>query len=368
MFSNIFGNQREKRTTRAKQIGAYIDEEESTFPNTIILSANYAEDGSYEEDESIRWHAIKEGNGSYSLIIPSDAKLASIIDGQHRLEGFSYIEKSDRLNMQLPCAVYINLPREYQAKIFATININQKRVDKSLAYQLFGYDLHAADSEKWPPDMLGVYFARVLEGRDDSPFKKHIKLALLEEGAAFLDDDESSEETANWQVSVACVVEGVTKLISDKPVVDRSLLAQGKIKNRSELPPDSSPLRELYRATKDKTLLELIRDYFLAVEKQLWDGQADKSFIARTVGVLASFDILREALKSGAIDQDNVFKTSMNLLEPAKGTDFSDIYFHASGAGRVRIRNVLRILLGFGNVSDALAIETAERLRGRRRN
>lgn len=133
MFSGIFGNQRVKLKQRGKQIGAYIDETNSTFPNTIILSANYHKDGSYSEDKDHRWNAEKGDDGCYVLTIPLDEPLASIIDGQHRLEGFRYAEKPDRLNMGLPCAVYINLPREYQARIFATININQKRVDKSLA-------------------------------------------------------------------------------------------------------------------------------------------------------------------------------------------------------------------------------------------
>jgi DGQHR domain-containing protein len=136
MFSSIWGSQRVKSKARFKQIGEYIDETGATFPNTIILSANYLEDGSYVGEEEIRWHARKNGNGCFILTIPTEKRLASIIDGQHRLEGFKYATKPERLDMDIPCAVYINLPREYQARIFATININQKRVDKSLAYEL----------------------------------------------------------------------------------------------------------------------------------------------------------------------------------------------------------------------------------------
>lgn len=360
MFSNIFGNQREKRIVRAKQIGAYVDEEESTFPNTIILSANYDVEGRYVEDENLRWKIVQGNDGCYSLIVPTKSRLASIIDGQHRLEGFKYAHKSDRAKMQLPCAVYINLPREYQARIFATININQKRVDKSLAYQLFGYDLNEENSDRWPPDMLGVYFARVLEGRADSPFKGHVKLALLEANEGF-DNDKGDYTT--WQVSVACLVEGITKLISEKPVADRSLLAQGSIKDRSQLPVDASPLRNLYIEGKDKTLLELIRLYFVAVNNALWSNQPENSFITRTVGVLALFDILREALRAGRIARDDFERSSTLFLQPAAGADFSDVYFHASGAGRVRIRNVLRALLGLGDVSDSSVLEVAERIK-----
>ena len=252
IFSGIFGNQRIQSKPRAKQIGAYIDEIDSTFPNTIILSANYMEDGGYINEEGLRWHATHGNDGCFVLTIPSDVRLASIIDGQHRLEGFKYAEKPERLNMDLPCAVFINLPREYQARIFATININQKRVDKSLAYELFGYDLNESNADKWPPDMLGVYLARILEGKEGSPFKGHVRLALLEEDNGHIQEDRGELQ---WEVSVACLVEGVTRLISEKPATDRSALASGMIKDRSQLEADSTPLRELYIGGKDKTVL-----------------------------------------------------------------------------------------------------------------
>lgn len=346
LFSGIFGNQRIKSKPRAKQIGAYIDENDSTFPNTIILSVNYRQDGQYEEDEALRWHATKGTDGYSYLTIPTASKLASIIDGQHRLEGFKSAIKKDRLNMELPCAIYINLPRPYQARIFATININQKRVDKSLAYELFGYDLNESNSDKWPPDMLGVYLARALEGQNNSPFKDHIRLALLEEE----DDSESKNvdqsEKDSWQVSVACLVEGITRLISEKPQFDQSSLASGAVENRAKLPHDNSPLRQLYIDGQNKTLLDIVIDYFKAVEHLLWNDRESGSFIVRTVGVLALFDVLLELLKANKLDLNDLQRSTLTALSNAQGIDFSDDYFHASGAGRVRIRNVLKVLLG----------------------
>lgn len=359
MFSGIFGNQRVKSKARHKQIGEYIDENGSSFPNTIILSANYQEDGSYVEDETLRWHATKEKNGFFVLTIPTNERLASIIDGQHRLEGFKYISKPERIKMGIPCAVFINLPRDYQARIFATININQKRVDKSLAYQLFGYDLNESNADKWPPDMLGVYLARVLEGKEGSPFKGHIKLALLEEEDELVKRDTI---TTHWEVSVACLVEGITRLISSKPSVDRSALASGRIEDRSQLEPDSTPLRHLYISGKDKTMLELITTYFNVIEEMLWVKQREGSFIKKTVGVLAQFDVLRDALLVGAIKVDDIDRTTRLLFKNAKGIDFGDDFFHASGAGRVRIRNVLKALVGLTSEPDPVITDTVKRL------
>ena len=359
VFAGVLGNQRKLSEARAKQIGAYIDEEDSTFPNTIILSANYRENGDYEENEELRWNVVVGADGCSSLIIPSYTKLASIIDGQHRLEGFRASKRSGRLSMGLPCAVFMNLPRPYQAKTFATININQKRVDKSLAYELFGYDLNESDSGKWPPDMLGVYLARVLESEEGSPFKGHVKLALIETDP---DQTPQADEVNDWKVSVACLVEGMIRLIAQNPAKDRSAIAGPDALNRSQLLPDDSPLRSLYKAGKDKTLVTVVRDYFSVVRVLLWQNQPQKSFIFKTVGVLALFDILRHGLLTGRISTSDVRRTSEALLTPASGIDFSDDFFHASGAGRVRIRNVLGYVIGLPGNFPAQVVDVAERL------
>lgn len=365
MFSSIFGTQRIHSKQRAKQIGAYIDEERSTFPNSIILSVNYREDGEYEDDETLHWQAERGADGYSFLTIPKPNKLASIIDGQHRLDGFRYVEKQERLKMELPCAVYINLPRAYQARIFATININQKRVDKSLAYELFGYDLSESDSEKWPPDMLSVYLARSLEGSEESPFKGHVKLALLEEESdrGGMDGRYVKQQDQSWEISVACLVEGISRLISERPQVDRSALASGKVKDRSQLPFDGSPLRPQYLGGQDKSLRDLVIDYFTVVSETLWANRSEGSFITRTVGVLALFDVLKEGLSAGELSAARMRKSAIEFLANARGIDFSDNFFHASGAGRVRIRNVLRILTGLDKKQDDLVtVENTKRL------
>lgn len=204
--------------------------------------------------------------------------------------------------------------------------------------------------------MLGVYLARILEGKEGSPFKGHVKLALLEEDDERMLQDGSEPK---WQVSIACLVEGVTRLISERPAADRSALASGKIKDRSQLEADSTPLRELYIGGKDKTLLELITTYFGAVDELLWQGQSKGSFINRTVGVLALFDVLRDALKVKAIDIEDMPTSALALFQNARGINFGDDYFHASGAGRVRIRNVLKALIGLPSKADPAVTEAA---------
>src|SRR5947207_140181 len=78
----VVGTQRAQRGDRLREIGKFIDTVEAVFPTSIVLAANYREDGELEE-EAARW-VVRDRK----LQIPSSQKLASIVDGQHRLWAF----------------------------------------------------------------------------------------------------------------------------------------------------------------------------------------------------------------------------------------------------------------------------------------
>lgn len=355
VLSRIFGTQRRLSLERARQIGGYIDSVESTFPSAIILSVNYTEDGELEEDDGVRWSLERNHCGGWDLIIPTDRKLASIIDGQHRLAGFAYSEIHERQDMELPCAIFFDLPKAYQANIFATINFNQKRVDKSLAYQLFGYDLHESDKNRWTPSLVALYIARVLNGEAESPFRGHIKLALAE-SAQRADDHPKPGE---WAVSIAAMVEGIEKLISSNPAADRNRLLSKKGLSRSDLGEDKrAPLRQLYLASDDRAIYSAVEAYFRGIDYVVWKQADSSSFISRTVGILACFDVLRIGLLKNCVQLENAGSWVRDAESVLSNIDFKDDYFHASGAGRVRIRNVLLVALRVVDVNELRDAET----------
>ncbi|XZU16241.1 DGQHR domain-containing protein [Acinetobacter baumannii] len=160
------GTQRSIQQERLKKIAEYIERDDSAFPNSIILAANYHESGytieeledqnDLQTNESLSWEINKINIDNpkcklYTLTIPSAKKLAAIIDGQHRLFGFTkeYLKDSEKLNMDLLCSVYLDLPKGYQADLFSIINTTQKPVDKSLSYELYGYNISEEDSNSW---------------------------------------------------------------------------------------------------------------------------------------------------------------------------------------------------------------------------
>ncbi len=138
------GTQRAIQDRRIRQIADYIDRADAAFPNAIILAANYNSQLGVDQDEvedldgsDLETHAdnvaaeletswqVELINGSYRLTIPTGAKLAAIIDGQHRLFSFTKADP-ERREMELLCAIYIDLPKALQAQLFATINSTQK--------------------------------------------------------------------------------------------------------------------------------------------------------------------------------------------------------------------------------------------------
>lgn len=339
----LTGNQREASTSRTRAIGDYINTVESAFPNSIILAGNYDDSGKLIEDEASRWRVGTDDCGEY-LVIPSARKVASVVDGQHRLLGFDHC-REDRRDMSLLCSVYIDLPQAYQAYLFATININQRKVDKSLAYEQFGYNLDDEEQAGWSPDKLAVFFTRRLNLNPASPLYSHIKIAPLEADLVF-----PQSEEAKWLLSTASIVEGILSLISAKPKADRDKLHQKspEDRDRSLLPEDSSPFREIYREVRDDELWEVILGYLQLVQKHLWARASERSYIRKTIGIQALFDVLRHvALQT---QPEKLQAALEDTIQRASKLDFAGDFFQASGKGRVRVKNC--ILLAAGRISE----------------
>ena len=249
--------------------------------------------------------------------------------------GFDYCEP-EKKTTQLLCSVYMDLPHSYQAYLFATININQRKVDKSLAYDQFGYNVDDEERSGWAPDKLAVFFTRRLNLDPESPFYGRIKVAPLNAELLFPEG-----YIPDWQVSTACVVEGIVKLISQNSKADRDLLHKKVIgsRSRSQLPKDSSPMRGLYLAGQDEKLYHQIEDFFKVAKDNLWVSATQRSYIRKTVGIQALFDVLRSVVENTG--RNPAVSETNSILGSSSGVDFSDPVFQASGKGRVLIRNTI---------------------------
>ena len=100
------GNQRRLDEKRLKAIANFIKSSEMSFPTSILIAANIDKEGRIIEGENDRW-TVRQINSSdvYELIIPD--KISSlIVDGQHRLNAFRYVDQ-DYMDIELVCSIFI---------------------------------------------------------------------------------------------------------------------------------------------------------------------------------------------------------------------------------------------------------------------
>ncbi|SOE35327.1 DNA phosphorothioation-associated DGQHR protein 1 [Delftia acidovorans] len=352
---DLDGTQRLVQPKRLQSIADYINREDAAFPNSIILAANFRkEDGLIEDEdpdfddeqeyEAKRWSVEEGADGSCTLRIPTSEKLAAIIDGQHRL--FAFVNaRPQRWEMNLICSIFLDLPKPYQAQLFATINSTQKPVDKSLTYELFGYNLDEEQEQYWSPDKLAVFLARRLGTDEKSPLCGRILVApKKDEALSRLGDG------ATWKVSTAVVVEGVMRLFTSNPKKDTTNLLNGERKKRSELLPlrkDKSPLRQAYLESQDAVIYTMTLNFLLACQDIFWKNAQPGSFIIKTVGIQALFDILRLLAADAYQKRDISMRYFSEQLQVAQSIDFSsDAFRNASGSGRSTIKKAIVSAIG----------------------
>lgn len=346
----LSGSQRRLRDERTSEIGEYIKTVNAAFPNSIILNANYYENDSLEVDEEKRWQVSKlekpsDNSGGekeyfddvFVMTVPDETlKICSLIDGQHRINGFAESGRS----MYLPCAIFLDLPPSMQAYVFATINFNQQKVDKSLAYQLFGYQLDDADNSRWSPDILAVKLSRKFNSK--GPFKGRIKLLKDVE----YNDEGRKENESGWSISSAAFIEGVVSLISGNAKSDKYIVNKKKaigIGSRSDLKDNNNyPLRGYYIQGNDKAIQQVLERYFESISSYLWDGKPVDHIVFRTVGIAAQFTFLRDLLKSPGINvsKDLNFDEQLSCLSEV---DFVGEEFSPRTATKKRIVDVLKL-------------------------
>lgn len=317
------GIQRNLNKKRVEAISEYC-KTMPVFPSSIILSANIYPSGEVVA-ESDMWYV--SGN---DIIIPKQIPIASIIDGQHRLEGIKLALADGAKDFDILCTIYMGLPAPQQAEIFATINFNQQKVDKSLAYQLFGYDLNVNNAKEWSPDTLAIYLTRLLDKETRSPFCGRISFGMSKE----------SNLNEEWSVSTAVMVDSISKLISKNATMDRYKMHRvGFFSNKERKvlqdANDNSPLRPLYISYKDKDIYEIILNYFKSVNNHIW-LPLGISVMNKTIAIQALFDVLLEILKSNNVSAGDIhFDKYLSRVDLKV---LSTMNINYSGVGRIQIR------------------------------
>src|SRR5205085_8434703 len=159
---------------RSVQIAQYIEQPWALLPNSIILAVN-------TEIETEEMLTLNE-SGTVTIKLPRSAESAVILDGQHRVAAFRYLDSRVIAELEVVVTFLIGIPFYQQAGIFAVINGKQKPVNRSIIYDLFGYaPVGSGKEEKLYEGFLAVarfcsHTARVLNEVPESPWADKIKM------------------------------------------------------------------------------------------------------------------------------------------------------------------------------------------------
>jgi DGQHR domain-containing protein len=193
------GIQRELSEPRVKELRQYVRTVDATFPTSVIIAVA-SEHASFNEDEN-------------TMTIRRDAKVAHVIDGQHRIAGLG---SNGYGTFQLNVTVFVDMELEDQAMVFATINLKQTKVSKSLAYDLYEF------TSSRSPQKTAHNIAKLLNTRTGSPFFNKIKILGVATGKV--------EES----LTQATFVDKVISYISRNALEDRDLIKRGKTPTRAD--------------------------------------------------------------------------------------------------------------------------------------
>jgi DNA sulfur modification protein DndB len=135
--------QRLIKKSRLKEIHNFIDEEKGYFPNSVIVNivSEKARKLVFEPSSNQVTDAISRIG---VLHLPKKYRSAYIIDGQHRLYGYS--NSQYKSTNTIPVVALVNLERSEQVRLFMQINENQKAVPKDLRNTLDADLLWDSDS------------------------------------------------------------------------------------------------------------------------------------------------------------------------------------------------------------------------------
>ena len=160
--------QRLIKKNRLNSIRKFI-EAKGYFANSIIISINTKRALRFDLSEK----QIKDSISTLGVLhLPQKYKSAYIIDGQHRLYGYS--DSKYASTNSIPVVAFENLDEAEQVKLFMDINENQKSVSKNLRNTLNAHMLWFSPKESEKRDALRLRIAQYLGEKNDSPLYNRI--------------------------------------------------------------------------------------------------------------------------------------------------------------------------------------------------
>jgi DGQHR domain-containing protein len=338
------GIQRAISVSRIKQIKKYIAGPDSTFPTAVLVAVDErcAEYEASGEDRcgTLTLRPYEPEEDSEDSPIPVE-RIAKVIDGQHRIGAFiddngKYVLPGPHDKFEINLAIFVGADVSEQANVFATVNLAQTRVNKSLVYDLT--DL----AESRSPHKTCHNIAVVLDSERSSPLYKRIKrLGTATPGRKY------------EPLTQAAFVEALVKFISLDPVQDRNDILEGKQLRRASTDELSkTPFRNLFIDEADVDIVQILFNYFLAVKKKWpnsWSASKESgNLLPRSNAFAALMKFLRDDVYPELAGQDfgriPKVKEFSPYFDPIRVTDadFNSRNFVPGSGGQSTFLRMLR--------------------------
>lgn len=312
----VLGVQRELNSDKIKQIRSYLTSNDATFPNSIIVNVN---------TQSI----INENDNILELLINEDT--FTIIDGQHRVEGFRDNEID---HFELILAIFKDLKIDQQANIFSTINSEQTKVDPSLNLNL------ELNNKVYTPKKMMIEIAQSMNYDKESPWFNNIKML----GAK-----------TDGIISLSAFVKPL--LLLTYPEKDYYLIRNELINNSDVFPTfgnfnyksDRYIFWQFYRKKDFNSVYKILFNYFQALKVILSDDWLNyQSLLNKTTGYNAIMilfkDIFIEGYNNGDLSYDFFFEVlkPLNILSgKLNSTNYGTSGFQASNELYAEMKAIL---------------------------
>jgi DGQHR domain-containing protein len=334
------GIQRKIDNKRMKDLRRYIQSSDATFPTAVILSVD-ERCAEYDESTSTMvLSSLPPDPETGEEGIPRN-KIARVLDGQHRIAAFltedgKWRSECDGIDFDVNVAIFIGADISEQANVFATVNLAQTKVNKSLVYDLT--ELAKTRS----PHRTCHDTAVSLDTEPRSPFFHRIKRL----GTA-------TPERKDEPLTQASFVEALCPFITIDPFRDRDELLRGKKLPRAtaeELA--KTPFRNLFLDEHDVDIAEILFKYFSAVRDK-WPNSwvavnQTGNLLPRSNAFKAFMKFLHEDVYPKVVGTDYgrvpTKKEFSRFFEPidVRDEDFTTRHFAPGSTGQARFLKMLR--------------------------
>lgn len=335
------GVQRKLNQKRVDEISAYVQAADATFPTAVVLaiSSDCIEFTGSRHGESLRAKLtleekpdIDDEDGLFAY-----RRVARVIDGQHRIKG---LERAQKHDFDVNVAIFVDADIEDQARIFATVNLAQTKVNKSLVYDLFSFST-SKSPEKYAHDAC-----LALDRTSGSPLEERIKRL----GTA------TPGRMNQEPLSQATVVEGIlSHIVKDKIQLlkDRDTGRRGK--KFIEVSPNEARrlvLRRFFVNGSAADIADVLWNYFEAVAERwpkAWEVAGTGKILPRTNGYRALMRFFRHAYNDiagpGQVPSKSDFARVFSRID-LSDDDFTTDNYPPGTSGETKLFHDLMTALG----------------------